>query len=246
MTTLKEIAGMIDHSLLHPTLSDQELITGCEIAKKYGVASVCVKPCSVKQAKTLLAGTGVKVGTVIGFPHGNSTIDVKAFEASQAFCDGVDEIDMVINIGKALSGDFDYIHSEISRIVAITKLNKLILKVIFENDFLPDDKIKIKLCEICSELKVDFVKTSTGYGYKRQPDGNFRADGATDHDLILMRKHCSADVRVKAAGGIRTLKDVLRVKALGVNRVGATATESILGELLSDTSVSSKTEDNGY
>jgi deoxyribose-phosphate aldolase len=230
MTTLKEIAGMIDHSLLHPTLTDGELILGCELARKLSVASVCIKPYAVKMAKEILTGSGVKVGTVVGFPHGNSTVETKVFETRQAICDGAEEVDMVVNIGKVLSGDFEYIFHEISAIVTITKLNKVILKVIFENDFLNDDNLKIKLCEICSTLKVDFVKTSTGYGYKRMPDGSFKTEGSVDKDLIIMREHSSPEVQVKAAGGIRTLSDLLRVKDLGVTRVGASATESILKE----------------
>lgn len=245
MPTIKEIAGMIDHSLLHPTLTDKELIEGCEIAKKYSVASVCVKPYAVKTAKAILTGSGVKTGTVIGFPHGNSTVETKVFETRQAICDGAEEIDMVLNIGKVLSADFDYIHHEITEIVTLTKLNKIVLKVIFENDFLPDDQQKIRLCEICTELKVDFVKTSTGYGYNRLPDGNFITKGATDSDLKLMRKYCSPEVQVKAAGGIRTLKDLLRVKELGVTRVGASATEAILEEFLGNDNTI-KLQSKGY
>lgn len=222
-----EIAKMIDHSLLHPTMDDQVLKEGIELAKKYDVASVCIKPYAVKMATEMLAGTDVMVCTVIGFPHGNSRVDVKVFETEKALEDGAVEIDMVVNAGKVLSEDWDYVYSEIAAIVACTKKHGAALKVIFENDFLPDDKYKIRLCEICSELKVEFVKTSTGYGFGKQPDGSYNYKGATDADLILMRKHSSPEVQVKAAGGVRTLEDTLKVRALGVTRIGATATEAI-------------------
>jgi deoxyribose-phosphate aldolase len=224
----KEIAKMIDHSLLHPAMSDAELRAGCELAKKYDVASVCIKPYAVKMAAELLAGSDVAVGTVVGFPHGNSTVYIKAAETKQALLDGATEIDMVVNIGKVLSEDWAYIEEEIRTIVEITHRGGGILKVIFENDFLPEDRHKIRLCEICSDLNVDFVKTSTGYGFVKQPNGFYSYDGATEHDLKLMRKHSKPSVQVKAAGGVRTLPDVLRVRALGVTRIGASATEAIL------------------
>lgn len=223
-----EIAKMIDHSLLHPTMDDQILKDGIELAKKYNVASVCIKPYAVKMAAEMLAGSDVMVGTVIGFPHGNSRIDVKVFETERAIEDGAVEIDMVVNAGKVLSGDWDYVTEEISAIVDVTKKHGAGLKVIFENDFLPEDKDKIKLCKICSVLSVEFVKTSTGYGHTKQPDGTYNYKGATAHDLALMRKHSSSEVEVKAAGGVRTLEDTLKVRELGVTRIGATATEAII------------------
>lgn len=223
-----EIAKMIDHSLLHPTMDDQILKDGIELAKKYNVASVCIKPYAVKMAAELLAGSDVMVGTVIGFPHGNSRIDVKVFETERAIDDGAVEIDMVVNAGKVLSEDWDYVTEEISAIVDVTKKHGAALKVIFENDFLPEDSHKKKLCKICSVLNVEFVKTSTGYGYTKQADGTYNYRGATEHDLVLMRKHSSPEVEVKAAGGVRTLEDTLKVRALGVTRIGATATEAII------------------
>ena len=223
-----EIAKMIDHSLLHPTMDDQILKDGIELAKKYNVASVCIKPYAVKMAAELLAGSDVMVGTVIGFPHGNSRIDVKVFETERAIDDGAVEIDMVVNAGKVLSEDWDYVTEEISAIVDVTKKHGVSLKVIFENDFLPEDSHKKKLCKICSVLNVEFVKTSTGYGYTKQADGTYNYKGATEHDLVLMRKHSSPEVEVKAAGGVRTLEDTLKVRALGVTRIGATATEAII------------------
>lgn len=223
-----EIAKMIDHSLLHPTMDDQTLRDGIELAKRYNVASVCIKPYAVQLAAEMLQGSDVLVCTVIGFPHGNSRVDVKLFETERAIDDGAVEIDMVVNTGKVLSEDWDYVYNEISAIVGATKKHGSALKVIFENDFLPEDKYKIRLCEICSELKVDFVKTSTGYGFVKQPDGSYSYKGATHDDLVLMRKHTADEVEVKAAGGVRTLEDTLKVRELGVTRIGATATEAIV------------------
>lgn len=223
-----EIAKMIDHSLLHPTLDDRALKEGIEVAKKHHVASVCIKPYAVKMAAEMLKGTDVMVSTVVGFPHGNSRVDVKIYETERAIDDGAEEIDMVVNIGKVLSEDWDYVTREIAALVAVTKKHGAVLKVIFENDFLTNDLHKIKLCEICSQLGVDFVKTSTGYGFVRQSDGTYSYRGATEKDLILMRRYSDDAVEVKAAGGIRTLEDTLKVRALGVTRIGATATEAIL------------------
>ncbi|MCD4710945.1 MAG: deoxyribose-phosphate aldolase [Bacteroidales bacterium] len=223
-----EIAKMIDHSLLHPTMDDQTLRDGIELARKYNVASVCIKPYAVKMAADMLQGSEVMVCTVIGFPHGNSRVDVKVYETERAIDDGAVEIDMVVNTGKVLSEDWDYVTNEIAAIVAVTKKHGAAVKVIFENDFLPEEKHKIRLCEICSKLKVEFVKTSTGYGFVKQPDGSYGYKGATGDDLVLMRKHSDPAVEVKAAGGIRTLEDTLKVRELGVTRIGATATEAIL------------------
>jgi len=223
-----EIAKMIDHSLLHPTMDDQTLRDGIELARKYNVASVCIKPYAVKMAADMLQGSDVMVCTVIGFPHGNSRVDVKVFETERAIDDGAVEIDMVVNTGKVLSEDWDYVTDEIAAIVTVTKKHGTAVKVIFENDFLPEEKHKIRLCEICSKLKVEFVKTSTGYGFVKQPDGSYGYKGATRNDLVLMRKHSDPAVEVKAAGGIRTLEDTLKVRELGVTRIGATATEAII------------------
>jgi deoxyribose-phosphate aldolase len=230
MDKVSEIAKMIDHSLLHPTLTDEELREGCEFAKEQKVASVCIKPYAVRSTAALLEGSDVRVGTVVGFPHGNSRPEVKAQEAELACQDGAVELDMVINIGKVLSEDWDYIEEEIKAVNDVANKYEALVKVIFENDFLPEDKYKIKLCEICSKLKVAFVKTSTGYGFVKGEDNKYSYKGATDHDLELMRKHCSPEVQVKAAGGVRTLDDVLKVKRIGVTRIGASATESILAE----------------
>ncbi len=229
--TVKDIAKMIDHSLLHPTMDDKALKEGIELAKKYDVASVCIKPYAVKMAAEMLKGTDVLVCTVIGFPQGNSRIDVKVFETERAIEDGATEIDMVVNIGKVLGEDWAYIDDEIKAVVSVTKKNNAALKVIFENDFLPEDKFKIKLCEICSKYDVEFVKTSTGYGFVKQADGSYNYLGATEHDLKLMRKHSKPSVQIKAAGGVRTLEDTLKVRSWGVTRIGATATASIIAAM---------------
>jgi deoxyribose-phosphate aldolase len=227
--TLRSLAKLIDHSLLHPTLTDADILAGCALAKKYETATVCVKPYAVPMARGALAGSGVGVCSVIGFPHGNSTTAIKIAETLQAVRDGAGEIDMVINIGKATGGNWDYVGYEIQVVSDACLAGKAALKVIFETDFLQDDQI-IQLCKICSEVPVAFVKTSTGYGFIKQPNGFYSYRGATEYAVGLMRKHTDPKVGVKAAGGIRTLDDVMCFRALGVTRIGATATESILEE----------------
>lgn len=229
MTTLHDLAKMIDHSLLHPTMTDAEILKGCEIARKYDVATVCVKPYAVKMAKEALEGSNVGVCAVIGFPHGNSTTPIKVAETEQAIRDGATEIDMVINIGKALGGDWDFVRTDIDAVNQACVRNGALLKVIFETDYLKDEHI-IKLCEICSELKVAFVKTSTGYGFVKQPNGDYNYQGATEHNLKLMRQHSAPEVQLKAAGGVRNLDQLLKVRELGCTRSGATATETMLEE----------------
>jgi deoxyribose-phosphate aldolase len=228
--SLRDIAKMIDHSLLHPTMTDRDLEEGCRLARRYDVASVCIKPYAAALARDLLRGSDVRVCTVIGFPHGGNRPEIKVNEAEAALDDGATELDMVINIGKALSGDWDYVAGEIQAINAVATKRGAIVKVILETDYLTRDEDKVRLCHICSDARVAFVKTSTGYGFVRGADGRYGYAGATDHDLALMRRECAPSVQVKAAGGVRTLDDVLRVRALGVTRVGATATEAILNE----------------
>lgn len=230
MTNIKDLAKMIDHSILHPTYTDEDLKKQCEIAQEYHVISVCVKPYAVKQAVKYLSGTEVKVGCVIGFPHGNSATQVKIFETQQACDDGATEIDMVINIGKALSGDWAYVEYEIKEVADACHANNAIVKVIFETDYLTKTEDKIRLCEICTKVGADFVKTSTGYGYVKTSTGDFNCKGATVSDIELMRKHSGPKVQVKAAGGVRTLDDLLKMKAAGATRCGATATVAILAE----------------
>ncbi len=230
MDKVKELAKMIDHSILNPVLTDEDLRIHCEIAAKYDVASVCVKPYAVKQAVEYLRGTNVETGCVVGFPHGNSSVAVKVFEAETACQDGATEIDMVINIGKALSGDWNYIENEIMSITKVCHNHKAIVKVIFETDYITKTEDKIKLCEICTKAGADFVKTSTGFGFVKQTNGDYNYKGATVSDIELMRKHSGPKVKVKAAGGVRTLDDLIKVKEAGATRVGATATEAILKE----------------
>ncbi|RTE72899.1 hypothetical protein BHE90_012676 [Fusarium euwallaceae] len=227
--TLRQLAKMIDHSLLHPTMTDADILSGLAIAKKYNVATACVKPYLIPLAKKELEGSEVLVCPVIGFPHGNSTTEVKVFEADAAAAAGGKEIDMVINIGKALGGDWEYVADEIRQINNTVVKYGAILKVIFENDYLEEKHI-IKLCEICSDIGVGFVKTSTGYGFVKQPNGLYSYKGATVPHLKLMRENSKPEVQVKAAGGVRTLDDLLHVMSLGVTRIGATATIAIMEE----------------
>ena len=227
MDIVHEIMKMVDHSLLGPGLTDEELVAGCATAAKYHTASVCVKPYHVRLAVEALKGTDVAVGAVIGFPHGNATTGIKVAEAKQVLADGAVEVDMVVNIGKVLGEDWDYVRQEIKTLADLTHLNGAILKVIFENDLLPEDKFKIKLCEICSEVGADFVKTSTGYNYLKGKDGKYSYQGATLHDLKLMREHSAPEVQVKAAGKSGTLETVLKIREIGVTRTGTAQTAKL-------------------
>jgi len=225
-----ELAKMIDHSILHPTLTDEDLERECRLANQYNVASVCVKPYAVKQAAEILVGSEVLVGCVVGFPAGNSATSVKVFETEQAIRDGAVEIDMVINIGKALGGDWDYVEQEIKAVTDVCHQNNAIVKVIFENDYITGEADKIRLCEICTRVNADYVKTSTGFGFIKRPEGGYHYVGATIEDLKLMRKHSGPRVKVKAAGGVRTLDGMLAVRDAGADRLGASATQSLLEE----------------
>jgi deoxyribose-phosphate aldolase len=233
----EDLAKMIDHSLLHPTLTDAELEAGCRLAARYGVASVCVKPYAVRRAAELLAGTGVLVGCVIGFPHGNSHTEAKRYETELACRDGAVEIDMVINVGKALSGDWDYVERDIRAVCDEAHRHGAKVKVIFENDYLARggaglsaNDLKRHICRVSERAGADWVKTSTGYGFVKQPDGAYNYRGATEHDLALMRASCSPRVQVKAAGGVRDLDGLIKVRDLGASRCGATATAAMLDE----------------
>ncbi|MEJ5170569.1 MAG: deoxyribose-phosphate aldolase [Fimbriimonadales bacterium] len=217
--TYADVAKMIDHSLLNPTLTVQQLEDGCRLAREYDVASVCIMPHYLARCAEILAGSSVQPSTTIGFPHGGHTTAVKVAEVQQALKDGGTELDMVVNISRVLSGDWDYVAREVRELTEATHAGGAKIKVIFENCYL-DREQKIRLCEICGEAGVDWVKTSTGYG----------TGGATDEDLILMRQHSPASVQVKAAGGVRDLDRLLQVRALGVTRSGATRTKEILDE----------------
>jgi deoxyribose-phosphate aldolase len=217
--TYADVSKMIDHSLLNPTIAEAELESGCQLALDYDTASVCIVPYYLKRCADILSGSNVKASTTIGFPHGCHATAIKVAEARQALADGGQELDVVINISAALSGDWEYVRRDIAAVVEVTHNAGQRVKVIFENCFLTDEQ-KIRLCSICAELEADWVKTSTGYG----------SGGATDADLILMRKHAPLTVQVKAAGGIRDLDALLRVRALGVSRCGATRTAGMLDE----------------
>lgn len=215
--TYRDIAKMIDHSLLQQTMTDADLEAGLQLAREYQVASVCIKPYYVTRAAEALRGSGVLASTVIGFPHGGNVTSIKVAESVQAMRDGAVELDMVVNIGKVLSKDWAYVGQDVKAVVDVAHQNKAIVKVIFENCFLQDEH-KIELCRICGDVGADFVKTSTGYG----------STGATDEDLKLMRKYSPPHVQVKAAGGVREFPRMLVVRQIGVTRVGATATKTIL------------------
>jgi deoxyribose-phosphate aldolase len=217
--TYTAIAKLIDHSLLPPTLTDAELEQGCRLAREYDVASVCIKPYAVKLAAEILAGSTVAVGTTIGFPHGGHATAIKVAEAEQAMADRATELDMVVNIGKVLSKDWRFVAEDIRAVVEAAHRRKALVKVIFENCYLADEH-KEQLCRICAEVGADYVKTSTGFG----------SGGATDEDLKLMRRCSPPKVKLKAAGGVRTFDRLLQVRALGVDRVGASATKAILDE----------------
>lgn len=211
--TYEQFTKVIDHSLLQPQLTEADVIAGCEVAKQYDAASVCVKPYHVKLAKQLLEGTTVVTSTVVGFPHGNSTIATKLAEAKEALENGATELDMVINYGELRSGHVEYVAQEVKAICDLTHSYNAKLKVIFENAHLTDEQ-KIAACKLCDEAGVDWVKTSTG----------FAPTGATVADIQLMRANVSNKVQVKAAHGIRTLAAALEMIDAGVTRIGATAT----------------------
>ena len=229
--TCHDIAQMIDHSLLRPELTEQDVRKGCEVAKKYKVATVCCRPSEVALVKQLLQGSDVKTTTVIGFPHGCNKTETKVFEAEQAIKDGAVELDMVLNIGRLLDGDYDYVKKDIQAVVEAAHRSRatrnerretsderrILVKVIFENYYLTDEQKKVA-CRLSEEAGVDFVKTSTGFA-----DG-----GATLEDLQLMRDNVSEKVQVKAAGGVRDLEMALKVRQVGCTRFGATRTETIM------------------
>ena len=214
--TYEQVAKMIDHSLLRPELTIDDVLEGCAVAAKYRVASATVRPADIVLSVDALSGSGVPVSTVVGFPHGSSATDTKVYEAKRCMDDGAIELDMVINIGRLLSGDVAYVTDDIAAVVAAAGADAIV-KVIFENAYLNDEQ-KIAACKASEDAGAAFVKTSTG----------FAPSGATMHDLILMRSSVSPNVKVKAAGGIRTLDGLLEVMSIGVERIGATRTEAML------------------
>ena len=226
------LAKMIDHSILHPTLTDEDLKRECAVAAKYHTASVCVKPYAVKQAVGLLNGTDVLVGCGIGFPSGKSTIEVKVYETETACRDGAVEIDMVINIGKALQGDWSYIEQEIGAVTRKCHEHGAIVKVIFETDYVTREADIVRLCEICTRVEADYVKTSSGFGFVKQPNGDYNYQGATIPILELMKKSIGPKVKMKAAGGVPTLDQLIAVREAGCTRSGATATIQMMEEAM--------------
>ena len=227
--SLPQLAKLIDHALLQPTLTDAEILTGLQTAKQHNVATACIKPYSIPAAVTALAGSPVLICSVIGFPHGNSTTEVKVFEARSAVDAGAHEIDMVVNGGKVLGGDWRYVEEEIQAINDAVVGKGAVLKVIFENDYLRDEHI-VKLCEICTRVGVAFVKTSSRYGFVKKANGDYNYKGATVRHVELMRRCCGEGVRIKAAGGVRTVDEFLWMMHLGVARVGTSGTVGILEE----------------
>ena len=221
MIRAQDIAQMIDHSLLRPNLTVEDVRAGCDVARKYAVASVCVRPSDVDLARQLLEGSGIALSTVIGFPHGTSTTAMKIAESMEAMDGGVVELDMVMNYSRLLSGDMDYVTQEIRAVVEPAHSRGAIVKVILENCYLTDE-LKVKACQICEAVGADFVKTSTGFG----------TSGATIDDIRLMRQTSGSQVKVKAAGGIRTLDAALAMRKAGADRIGATATQAIVEEAI--------------
>jgi len=213
----QDLAKMIDHSLLVPTMTLSDLEQGIDLAIAYDVASVCIMPYYLKRCSERLAGTSIKSSTTIGFPHGANRASIKRAETIAALEDGCQELDIVVNISQVLSLEWDYVRDEIAMLTELAHDAGQKIKVIFENCYLQDSH-KIQLCKICSEIGVDWVKTSTGYG----------TSGATLADLRLMRANTSENVQVKAAGGVRDLQTLLEVRAIGVSRCGSSRTRELL------------------
>jgi deoxyribose-phosphate aldolase len=233
----QEIAAMIDHALLQPSLETKKFQKGCEMAAVYQTATVCVKPCDVEHAVALLSGSQTDICTVIGFPHGANLTETKIIETKRACEQGASEVDMVINLGRLLSGDWQYVENDIHAVRQTAHEFGVKLKVIFENDFLANgganlsgDDIKKKLCQISENAGADWVKTSTGFGYTRQADGSIGTHGATEHDVTLMVEACKKGTQVKAAGGVKDLATLLQMRKIGATRIGTSSTVEILDE----------------
>jgi deoxyribose-phosphate aldolase len=220
MVTYDEIAKMIDHSLLRPEFTDEDIEEGCRLADEYGVAAVSVRPSDVPLAKEVLKDSKVLIDAVIGFPHGTTTTLTKTTEATEAIDNGADELDMVLNIGKLRSGDYDFVRTDIQAVKDVAVEHGVVLKVIFENCYLSEEQI-VAACRICNEVGVDYIKTSTGFG----------SGGAVDRDLRIMRQHAGPGVQLKAAGGVRTLERAIEIRKQGCTRFGCTVTAGILERL---------------
>jgi deoxyribose-phosphate aldolase len=221
MLSVRQIAKMLDHSLLKPELTVEQMVEGCRLARRYDIAAACVKPSEVARAREELRGSSVLATTVVGFPHGAHHTEVKAFEAERAIRDGAGELDMVLNIGRLLSRDFDYVQKDIAAVVEVGHAHGVIVKVIFENCYLTDE-LKVEACRLCERAGADFIKTATGFG----------TGGTVIADVVLMRNAAGPRVKVKAAGGIRTLSTMLPVVRAGAVRFGTTASDVIIEEAL--------------
>jgi deoxyribose-phosphate aldolase len=224
-----EVAKAIDHALLQPTLLDREFDEGCDVALRFGVAAVCVKSVDVARAAKRVAGGSVAICAVVGFPHGNAKLEATRFEAITAIEEGATEIDAVIPLSRALSGDFSAVSEFATGLNEAVVARGASLKMIFETGLIGDDSVKIRLCEICKAARVSFVKTSTGFATAKRPDGALSALGATEADVSLLVRHARPQCQVKASGGIRTLDEALRFLALGATRIGTGSTASMLG-----------------
>ncbi len=222
----ESIARMIDHALLHPTMTEDEIRQGCELAKSLNLKSVCVKPFAVPLANSVLHGSNTLVGTVIGFPHGGQPSEIKSAEATWALLHGAAELDMVINIGWALQGAWQAVQDDIATVVAVARPRQAIVKVIFETDYLKDPEVIARLCELSEAAGADFVKTSTGFGFVKQPDGRYDYTGATVEQIALMRRSCS--IGIKASGGVRDFKQAQALIAAGATRLGTSASAAIV------------------
>ncbi len=233
------IVALIDHAVLQPAQTDADLRAACKLCVEVGTASVCVKPSMVPLAAELLAGSRVVPCTVIGFPHGGTTTATKVRESEIACRDGAKEVDMVVNLGRVLAQDWQFVGDDIRAVVDAASANGVITKVIFETGLLPSDEFKIRLCELSEAAGAAFVKTSTGFGMIKNETGGMIATGATEHDIKLMRRACGPNIQVKASGGIRSLEDAKKFVALGATRLGTSATEAIAagqrGELTQST-----------
>ena len=221
------LVSLIDHAVLQPTQTGEDVRTACGLCRELKTASICVKPSYVAQAAELLADSPVLVSTVIGFPHGGTTTATKVAETRLACADGAREVDMVVNLGKVLEQQWEYVENDIRSVVDTAREAGAITKVIFETGLLPSDALKIRLCEISQNVGASFVKTSTGFGFIKNSLGQMESTGATEHDIRLMRAHCSDSMGVKASGGIRTYTDAEKFVALGATRLGTSGTAAI-------------------
>lgn len=224
------VAALLDHAILHPTVTPRAVVEEIRSLGAHRLASFCVRPSDVRAAVEAASPSGIAVGTVVGFPHGTTTTHTKAEEAREAIDAGARDIDMVVHVGRVLAGDWDFVHADIQAVQDVATAGGALVKVIFETDYITDDAHKAKLCEICTQVGVAFIKTSTGFGFVKSDDGGSRYTGATEHDVKLMREHAGQKVGVKPSGGIRTLDDVLKYAELGATRIGTGSSAAILAQ----------------